>query len=86
MFYLVISVCILILRQSQWVASLRGATDEYKNKVVPEYYDLVAKYYSENAGPYLLGDKITYVDFAVYQSYDNEKRTGTLPVSSFKFD
>ncbi|CAI7662116.1 unnamed protein product [Penicillium pancosmium] len=52
---------------------------EYKDKYVPEYYRLVAQYYSDFEGPYLLGDKITYVDFAIYQSIDNDRRTGTLP-------
>ncbi|KAL4777710.1 glutathione S-transferase [Aspergillus nidulans var. acristatus] len=66
-------------RQSQWVANLKGATDEYKNSVVPKYYRILGQYYSERPGPYLLGEKITYVDFAVYQSIDNERRTGTLP-------
>jgi glutathione S-transferase len=47
---------------------------------VPEYHSLVAQYYSDFEGPYLLGDKITYVDFAIYQSIDNDRRTGTLPV------
>lgn len=47
---------------------------------MPEYYRLVAQYYSDFEGPYLLGDKITYVDFAIYQSIDNDRRTGTLPV------
>lgn len=36
--------------------------------------------YAEIDGPYLLGDKITYADFAVYQSLDNDQRTGTLSV------
>ncbi|KAL4735375.1 glutathione S-transferase [Aspergillus similis] len=65
--------------RSQWVASLKGATDEYRNSVVPKYYRVLGQYYSERTGPYLLGEKITYVDFAVYQSIDNERRTGTLP-------
>ncbi|KAL3439680.1 glutathione S-transferase [Aspergillus tetrazonus] len=65
--------------RSQWVASLKGATDEYKNSVVPKYYRILGQYYTERPGPYLLGEKITYVDFAVYQSIDNERRTGTLP-------
>jgi glutathione S-transferase len=49
---------------------------------VPSYYDTIAQYYAEIDGPYLLGDKITYADFAVYQSIDNDQRTGTLPVSA----
>lgn len=68
--------------QAQWVANLHTKTDEYKDEIVPEYYRLVGQYYSDNEGPYLLGDKITYADFAVYQSIDNDERTGTLPVCS----
>lgn len=49
---------------------------------MPSYYDTIAQYYGETDGPYLLGDKITYADFAVYQSIDNDQRTGTLPVST----
>ncbi|KAL2800263.1 hypothetical protein BJX66DRAFT_332406 [Aspergillus keveii] len=65
--------------RSQWVGNLKGGNNDYKNKVVPEYYNLVGQYYSEREGPYLLGDKVTYVDFAVFQSIDNDRRTGTLP-------
>jgi glutathione S-transferase len=49
---------------------------------VPTYYCVLGQYYSDNDGPYLLGDKITYGDFAAYQSIDNDERTGTLPVIS----
>ncbi|QYT00309.1 hypothetical protein H0G86_007396 [Trichoderma simmonsii] len=62
----------------KWVANL-GNPIEYKNDIAPQYYDVLAQYYSESEGPYLLGDKITYADFAVYQSIDNDQRTGTLP-------
>ncbi|KAH6962841.1 glutathione S-transferase [Fusarium avenaceum] len=65
--------------RTAWVASLGGASDDYKNKTVPQYYALVSKYYAESKGPYLLGDKISYTDFAVFQSIDNERRTKTLP-------
>ncbi|KAJ0421732.1 hypothetical protein BJY00DRAFT_103694 [Aspergillus carlsbadensis] len=67
--------------QSHWVANLKGGNADYKSKIVPEYYNLVGQYYSEREGPYLLGDKVTYVDFAVFQSIDNDRRTGTLPES-----
>lgn len=63
----------------QWVANIKGATEQYKNEFLPEYYKILAQYYSDRPGPYLLGDKITYADFAVYQSLDNDKRIGTLP-------
>ncbi|KAJ3537608.1 hypothetical protein NM208_g4449 [Fusarium decemcellulare] len=62
-----------------WVANLKGVTKEFKDDFVPWYYDVITKYYSEKDGPYLLGDKITYVDFAVYQSLDNDKRIGSSP-------
>ncbi|KAF4459275.1 Glutathione S-transferase chloride channel C-terminal [Fusarium albosuccineum] len=62
-----------------WVANLKGVTKEFKDEFVPWYYDVITKYYAENEGPYLLGDKITYVDFAVYQSLDNDKRIGSSP-------
>ena len=64
------------------MANLKGVTEPYKKEYVPKYYDLIAKYYSDVNGPYLLGDKITYADFAVYQSIDNDTRIGTIPVSA----
>ncbi|KAL4880769.1 glutathione S-transferase [Aspergillus karnatakaensis] len=80
--YLVDAVAdIYIDWRAHWVASLKGATAEYKDVVVPKYYNLVAQYYADTEGPYLLGDRITYVDFAIYQSIDNDRRTGTLPAS-----
>ncbi|PNP37767.1 hypothetical protein TGAM01_v201309 [Trichoderma gamsii] len=65
--------------RAQWVANIGNVSDEYKTKFLPNYYAAVAKYYAENKGPYLLGDKITYADFAVYQSIDNDERIGALP-------
>ena len=56
------------------------ASEKYKNETTAKYYDLVGKYYAESEGPYLLGDKVTYADFAVYQSMDNDRRTGTIVV------
>lgn len=67
------------------MANIGNPSDDYKNKFLPVYYAVVAKYYSESNGPYLLGDKITYADFAVYQSIDNDERIGALPVSLILF-
>ncbi|KAE8138989.1 glutathione S-transferase [Aspergillus pseudotamarii] len=67
--------------RSQWVANLTEKSDKYKNEVAPEYYNLLDQYYRDQAGPYLLGNSVTYADFAVYQSIDNDERTGTLPLS-----
>ncbi|KAJ5319977.1 hypothetical protein N7508_000260 [Penicillium antarcticum] len=67
--------------RSKWVANLSNKTDQYKDQIAPTYYNIVGQYYSDNDGPYLLGNKATYVDFAVYQSIDNDERTGTLPSS-----
>ncbi|RAO64956.1 uncharacterized protein BHQ10_000968 [Talaromyces amestolkiae] len=63
----------------QWVANLKNASDEYKNNHVPKYYKIIAHYYSQRGGPFLLGDRVTYTDFAVYQSIENDQKTGTLP-------
>lgn len=60
---------------------MKNVTDEFKNKTVPAFYDVLAQYYSERDGPYLLGSKATYADFAVYQSIDNNEKVGSLPVS-----
>ncbi|PHH64748.1 hypothetical protein CDD81_4010 [Ophiocordyceps australis] len=62
-----------------WVANLKNVSDEYKNKTAPEYYNLIAQYYKDRGGPFLLGDKITYADFAIYQSIDNDAKIGALP-------
>jgi glutathione S-transferase len=53
-------------------------TDEYK-AFVPSYYKALDKFYAENSGPFLLGERITYADFAVYQSIDNDSQIGALP-------
>ena len=48
---------------------------------MPHFYEVFGEYYNENPGPYLLGEKITYVDFAVYHLLDNDQRIGVRPVS-----
>lgn len=73
---------LLTSMQSRWVANLSDKTDKYKYEFVPKYYSILGKYYSDYEGPYLLGSKVTYADFAVYQSIDNDERTETLPVRS----
>lgn len=65
--------------QAEWVKNLSGAIEEYKTSV-PSYYKLVGQYYSDACGPYLLGDRITYADFVVYHSIDNDRRIGGVPV------
>lgn len=52
------------------------------DETAPEYYRLVAGYYAIHDGPYLLGDRVTYGDFVIYQSLHNDIKTGTLPVGS----
>lgn len=49
---------------------------------MPRAIQVLESYYQESTGPYLLGDKITYVDFAVYQILDNDAAVGAKPVSS----
>ncbi|KAF5530779.1 glutathione S-transferase P 10 [Fusarium mexicanum] len=63
----------------QWVANLKGLNPDYKEKDAPPYYELLGQYYAEREGPYLLGDTVSYADFAVYVSIDNDIRTKTLP-------
>ncbi|KAI5465066.1 glutathione S-transferase [Mariannaea sp. PMI_226] len=63
----------------QWVLQLSERTDKYKDVTVPKYLEVLEEHYSKNNGPYLLGDRITYADFAVYQSIDNDTRIGTIP-------
>ena len=65
---------------------LKTKTEEYKNVTAPNFYKLLATYYEERNGPYLLGDRISYADFAVYQSIDNDEKIDTLPVSSARRD
>ncbi|KAI1069124.1 hypothetical protein LB507_006315 [Fusarium sp. FIESC RH6] len=66
--------------RAQWVRNLKeGPRAEYKETIAPNYYDFIGKYYADREGPYLLGDVISYTDFAVYVSIDNDARTKTLP-------
>ncbi|KAK5046138.1 hypothetical protein LTR84_008595 [Exophiala bonariae] len=69
--------------RTQWVANLSKVSDEFRNKTVPAYYDVLSGYYSKTDGPFLLGDRISYADIAVYQSIDNDEKIGTLPVSTY---
>lgn len=57
-----------------------GPRAEYKETIAPEYYKLIGKYYADRQGPYLLGDEVSYTDFLVYMSIDNDTRTKTIPV------
>ncbi|KAH7245120.1 hypothetical protein BKA59DRAFT_511072 [Fusarium tricinctum] len=67
--------------RARWVTNLKGPNDEYKTKQAPEYYELIGQYYADREGPYLLGNQVSYADFAVYVSIDNDARTGTLPAT-----
>lgn len=60
---------------------MKTISDEFRNTTVPTYYDVLSGYYSKSSGPFLLGERITYADYAVYQSIDNDEKIGTLPVS-----
>ncbi|KAL2209670.1 glutathione S-transferase [Sarocladium strictum] len=66
--------------RAAWVASLvSGVTDEYKNETAPRAIRVFDSYYKEHSGPFLLGDRITYVDFAVYQILHNDSAAGAQP-------
>jgi hypothetical protein len=58
------------------VANLKDVSEAFKGRSVPTYYKVLEHYYSLNSGPYLLGDKISYADFAVYQSIENSEKIG----------
>ncbi|KAE8557310.1 hypothetical protein EYB25_002017 [Talaromyces marneffei] len=65
--------------RTQYVANLENASDSFKNKYTPEYYNILSHYYSQRGGPFLLGDRVTYADFVIYQSLDDDRKTNTLP-------
>ncbi|KAJ2983438.1 hypothetical protein NQ176_g684 [Zarea fungicola] len=65
--------------RTQWGTQLTNKTTKYMDETAPEYYRLVAGYYALHDGPYLLGDRVTYADFVIYQSLHNDIKTGTLP-------
>ncbi|KAE8420245.1 putative glutathione S-transferase [Aspergillus pseudocaelatus] len=58
---------------------LGNITDRFRNEFVPKYYNILATSYAKQEGPYLLGERITYPDFVIYQSIDNDPQIGTLP-------
>lgn len=58
------------------MANLKDVSEAFKDRIVPTYYKVLEHYYSLNSGSYLLGDKISYADFAVYQSIDNSEKIG----------
>ncbi|UKZ78646.1 hypothetical protein TrVFT333_006392 [Trichoderma virens FT-333] len=60
-----------------WVAQLTAKNSDYQTTHVKKFQDLFTDFYSRDAsGPYLLGDKPTYVDFAVFQALDNDECIG----------
>ncbi|KAL7935411.1 glutathione S-transferase [Trichoderma chlorosporum] len=73
----------------KFAEQLTKTTDDFKTDIVPDFYRVLSQYYSDHPeGPYLLGNKITYADFAVYQAIDNNERLGVwmpLPESLVKF-
>ncbi|KAJ9613246.1 hypothetical protein H2200_003188 [Cladophialophora chaetospira] len=67
--------------RAQWVANLSGEARNYKSETVPYFNSIWDNLYSRNDGPYLLGDQVTYADFAVFQALDNDEAVGTSPAS-----
>ncbi|KAL7943869.1 hypothetical protein V8C42DRAFT_91766 [Trichoderma barbatum] len=63
-----------------WVAQLTAKASDYQATHVKKFQDLFTNFYSRDAsGPYLLGNKPTYVDFAVFQALDNDECIGHGP-------
>jgi glutathione S-transferase len=71
-----------MLLKAQWVANLSGGAPNYKSETVPYFYSIWDDLYSRNSGPYLLGNEVTYADFAVFQALDNDEAVGAAPVCS----
>ncbi|CEN62188.1 hypothetical protein ASPCAL08826 [Aspergillus calidoustus] len=65
--------------RAEWAANLSQASEGYRTKFLPDYYAVLAGYYGQSGGPFLLGDRVTYADFAVYQAVDNDEGIGALP-------
>ncbi|PTB63231.1 hypothetical protein BBK36DRAFT_1127635 [Trichoderma citrinoviride] len=60
-----------------WVNQLTAKATDYKDKHVTKFNDLFTHFYAlDNSGPYLLGNRPTYVDFAVFQALDNDECIG----------
>jgi glutathione S-transferase len=76
----ILTVIHTLTRQAEWAANLSQASEGYRTKFLPDYYAVLAGYYGQSGGPFLLGDRVTYADFAVYQSVDNDEGIGALPV------
>jgi len=65
--------------RSEWLKNISGPSNEYRNVSIPKFHKILSNYYSrDSSGPYLLGNRITYVDFAVFQAIDNDKVIGAL--------
>ncbi|KIW82037.1 hypothetical protein Z517_05064 [Fonsecaea pedrosoi CBS 271.37] len=64
-----------------WVTNLSENKPEYKTTTVPLYYGIWDKFYSQHPGPYLLGNTVTYADFAIFQALDNDEVLGWGPAS-----
>ncbi|OQE24137.1 hypothetical protein PENFLA_c010G10283 [Penicillium flavigenum] len=63
-------------RKIEWVKNIANATDHFKNEFAPNYYSLLEGFYAQHDGPYLLGERITYADFAIFQSIHNNTKIG----------
>ncbi|KAH8124755.1 hypothetical protein ACSS6W_007602 [Trichoderma asperelloides] len=63
-----------------FVAQLTAKSPDYQATHVDKFYRLFTDFYSrDTSGPYLLGNKPTYVDFAVFQALDNDECIGCAP-------
>ncbi|RFU81721.1 hypothetical protein TARUN_508 [Trichoderma arundinaceum] len=63
-----------------WVTQLTAKAPDYQATHVEKFHRLFTDFYSrDTSGPYLLGNKPTYVDFAVFQALDNDQCIGCGP-------
>ncbi|KAI9934526.1 hypothetical protein ASPWEDRAFT_117442 [Aspergillus wentii DTO 134E9] len=65
--------------RDNWVRNFFNPFPEYKTETAPAFYKNIDHYYSKDkSGPYLLGNTVSYADFAVFQAIDNDITTGGI--------
>ncbi|KAI9253400.1 glutathione S-transferase [Phascolomyces articulosus] len=65
-----------------YLKCLLGPTEEnlkeYSETQAPKHYSRFERIYGTNEGPFILGSEISYADFMVYHTIDDQKRTQDL--------
>ncbi|KAI7860531.1 class gamma glutathione S-transferase [Circinella umbellata] len=61
-----------------WNPTDEALKEEYEKNDGIKHLSRMERYYGVNEGPYVLGTEISYVDFMVYHTLDDQKRTQNL--------